>query len=112
MATETSDYRAQPPAHPLDFPFTDQIRSVLLVKKWQSKSAAEYSRNVASWLTKRGVQVFVEPTTVGDYDNDYPTILDLVHHSDLDSPKYIAACFPSLAGMSSTLRCDRCRHIP
>jgi hypothetical protein len=100
FSTEAPDYQDLPPKIPLDFPFDRKIRSVLLVKKWQSIAARDYAQKAAAWLTERGIQVFLEPTTIGDYEQEYPSILDLVHHTDTKSSRHVAACFPALACMS------------
>jgi NADH kinase len=67
----------------LDHPYTAAPRSVLIVKKWGSRSANRYARDIAESLAHRGVQVFIEPTTVHDYgDAVYPTVLDLLARTD------------------------------
>lgn len=85
------------PPTPLDFEYTKKIRSVLIIKKWQSKSAAAYAQDVTKWLTDHGIQVFVEPTTVQDYDTQYPSVLDLLHQSDPHFQHNVSNCFPTLA---------------
>jgi NAD kinase len=72
-----------------------QIRSVLLVKKWQSKQATLYSNHIAEYLTSKNIQVFVEPTSIQDYTHDYPTIFDLMHQVDVDMWKRIPESFPT-----------------
>ncbi len=83
---------------PLDYTFdASHVKRVFLVKKWQNNTAKHYARRVVDWLLERGMQVFVEPTTVADYQRPLPSIFDIMYHTDPTFSKTFTRTFPLAA---------------
>lgn len=83
---------------PLDHEFNaNHVRTALLIKKWDNRTAARYARQMGEWLESHGVQVFVEPTTVRDYHKPYPSIFDLMNHTDPGFAQSFERSFPHAA---------------
>ena len=81
---------------PIDFEYDPTpVRNVLVVKKWQNKTAIRYAKVIIEWLLKRGYNVFVEPTHLADFPgHSLPSVFDIMNYVDPDFAAIFARTFP------------------